>query len=120
MIELGAAAQKFLYGARANTAFTFGGDCSPQVINQLLQSGCIIRVEYGDPYYMPGLYRFTPKGAAIGKTLPHRYTIVPAPKMDTPELVAAKCICGYKSSSCTEAQAHHRGTAHINAKKVQA
>lgn len=120
MIELGASAQRYLYSARAGIRFVFAGEASPQTVGQLLNSGCIEQIEYGDPYYAPGMYRFTDKGAAVGKTLPHRYEIVPRPKMDTPELVAAKCICGYLSGSTDENQAHHRGRAHINAKKVQA
>lgn len=32
----------------------------------------------------------------------HELTIIPAPKMDTPSLVAAQCSCGYRSGSGTE------------------
>lgn len=120
VIPLGAEAQRFLYGARAGVAFTFGGNTTPVAVNQLLQSGCIDRVNPDEPYYVPGLYRFTRRGQAIAETLPHRIDIVPSPKMDTPNLVKAVCICGmYESGPTTEAQAQHRGTAHINDKKVQ-
>jgi hypothetical protein len=49
----------------------------------------------------------------------HHITIVPAPKMDTPSLVAAECSCGkYRSSSTTENDARKRGAAHVAAKEA--
>lgn len=48
----------------------------------------------------------------------HVIRIVPAPKMDTPSLVAAECSCGnYRSGSTTENDARKRGEAHVAAKE---
>ena len=43
----------------------------------------------------------------------HVISIVPAPKMDAPSLVAAECSCGeYRSSPTTENDARTRGEHH--------
>lgn len=118
--DLGANARQFLYGARAGLRFTFAGLTSARAVSQLRNTGCIEEVTPADPWYSPGMYVFTARGAAWGRLLPHHYTIVPSPKMDTPDLVAALCVCGYKSGPTTENQARHRGNSHINAKKAQA
>lgn len=120
MIELGATATQFLYGARAGARFTFGGTVAPNAVNQLIQGGYVERVPPGDPEYAPGIYRFTPKGAEVARQLPHHYKIVPSPKMDAPDLVSAVCICGYRSAPNTKARARHSGNVHVNAKKVRA
>lgn len=46
----------------------------------------------------------------------HQITIVPAPKMDTQGLVAAVCICGYRSGSTSDNEARKSGRQHLNAK----
>lgn len=50
----------------------------------------------------------------------HELTIVPAPKMDTPSLVAARCSCGYRSGSATENEARKSWQQHVDAKLAQA
>jgi hypothetical protein len=107
-----------LKDCRAGTLFAFGGRAAPTTINNLLRAGAIERVAENDPYWAPGRFRFTRTGAHIGTDAAtalatHRITIVPAPKMDTPGLVAAECSCGhYRSSSTTEHEARKRGIAH--------
>ena len=47
----------------------------------------------------------------------HAVKIVPAPKMDTPSLVAAVCACGrYRSGSMTEPHARKAWRSHADAK----
>lgn len=46
----------------------------------------------------------------------HAIEIVPAPKMDTPSLVAASCTCGYRSGSTTRNSAEKSGQQHLEAK----
>lgn len=113
---LGASARQYLYGARAGLRFTFGGELNPRAVGQLLNSGSIVAVTPDDEWYVPGMYQWTDKGADLGRALPHHYETIPSPKMDAPDLVAARCICGYQSGPTTEGQARHRGNAHVNAK----
>lgn len=54
---------------------------------------------------------------ALQATAEHSISIVPAPKMDTPNLVASVCSCGtYRSSSGTEQSARKAGQQHVAAK----
>ena len=105
--------------ARAGTRFTFGGRTAPTTINNLLRAGAIERVPQDDPYWSPGLFRFTRTGARIANestaaTREHHITIVPSPKMDAQELFAAVCSCGlYRSAPTSKYAATKRGMAHV-------
>ena len=46
----------------------------------------------------------------------HEPTIVPAPKMDAPSLVAVQCSCGYRSAPDIEHTVRKSWQQHVNAK----
>jgi hypothetical protein len=116
MVNVGAQALTFLYQAHAGRRFVFGGRATPVTINQLRNAGYVEEIPYDDEWYSPGMYRWTDLGAHVAKTLPHTLEIIPSPKMDSPDLVAAKCSCGYQSSATTEPHARHRWASHANNK----
>lgn len=106
-------ARAILKGARPGTQFTFDRRVDPRLVHELETDGYIERVPRDTPFWVEGLYRFTRKISI------HKIHLIPAPKMDTPTLVAAYCTCGqYRSTSMTESNARKAGIAHVDAKKA--